>query len=308
MLLLALLRRALALTGWRPDRSIALVGIGVLLTAVADMSYLDAVAHGTLEAPAWASSRRPASAPVTALAAWQSRRTARPVRSRRPAAAGAAARRDDRRARALVRRPLQPRQRPGATPGIRDPARRGCAALADARRALRLLGTSRGEATTDVLTGLRNRRALAQGHRRVRGRRLSTAPAPAAAFDLNGFKAYNDCYGHPAGDALLRRLGHALARAVDGLGDAYRMGGDEFCVLAAAPEDQHADSRRSTRAALSEHGDGFEITAALGTATIEAPDSNQADALRDADRPMYAEKNGLRGSAGGRARRRRCAC
>ena len=47
MLLLALLLGALALTGWRPDRSITLLGIGVLLTAVADMSYLDAVAHGS---------------------------------------------------------------------------------------------------------------------------------------------------------------------------------------------------------------------------------------------------------------------
>ena len=53
-------------------------------------------------------------------------------------------------------------------------------------------------------------------------------------FDLDGFKAYNDAYGHPAGDALLVRLGAAGSEAaVDGRGTAYRMGGDEFCVLAA---------------------------------------------------------------------------
>ena len=109
---------------------------------------------------------------------------------------------------------------------------------------------------------------------------------------------YNDSYGHPAGDALLMRLGSALMRAVDGRGHAYRMGGDEFCVLTAAPADQHAELGVLTRAALTEHGDGFAITAALGTATIDAPDGDWEDALRDADRRMYAEKNGLRASAG----------
>ena len=71
LLLLALLIGALALTGWRPDRSIALVGIGVCSAALADMSYLNAVAHGS-------STRRPGLPRcgrrrrcVTALAAWQ---------------------------------------------------------------------------------------------------------------------------------------------------------------------------------------------------------------------------------------------
>ena len=52
-----------------------------------------------------------------------------------------------------------------------------------------------------------------------------------ALFDLDGFKHYNDTFGHPAGDALLERLGGNLARLVAGRGRAYRMGGDEFCAL-----------------------------------------------------------------------------
>jgi Bacterial regulatory helix-turn-helix protein, lysR family len=74
-----LLLGALALTGWRPDRSITLLGISVLLSAVADMSYLDAVAHGHYDAPAWAASLWPASALVTAMAAWQPVVTVRPM-------------------------------------------------------------------------------------------------------------------------------------------------------------------------------------------------------------------------------------
>ena len=52
-----------------------------------------------------------------------------------------------------------------------------------------------------------------------------------ALFDLDGFKHYNDSFGHPSGDALLERLGERLERVVAGRGRAYRMGGDEFCVL-----------------------------------------------------------------------------
>jgi two-component system, cell cycle response regulator len=120
-------------------------------------------------------------------------------------------------------------------------------------------------------------------------------------FDLNGFKAYNDTYGHPAGDALLSRLGGALAAAVDGTGGAYRMGGDEFCVLASLPVERHDDLVAACRAALSESGDGFAISAALGMAIVESADTDPADALRDADRRMYAEKNGRRASAGGQS-------
>ena len=86
----------------------------------------------------------------------------------------------------------------------------------------------RDAAMTDSLTGLPNRRRLM--------RDLETAvgdgQARLALFDLDGFKGYNDTFGHLAGDALLTRLGHRLAEAVAGTGVAYRLGGDEFCVLA----------------------------------------------------------------------------
>ena len=76
-------------------------------------------------------------------------------------------------------------------------------------------------------------------------------------FDLNGFKHYNDTFGHPAGDELLSRLGGALRDAVGEDGTAYRIGGDEFCVLlTCAPErfdavsrdgDEGADRERARR-------------------------------------------------------------
>ena len=62
-------------------------------------------------------------------------------------------------------------------------------------------------------------------------------------FDLDGFKLYNDTFGHPAGDALLSRLGHRLRDAIGAdVGPAYRIGGDEFCVLLTCERDRFGDA------------------------------------------------------------------
>jgi diguanylate cyclase (GGDEF)-like protein len=301
LLLLALLLGALALTGWRPDRSISLLGVGIVLSGVGDMAYLDAVAHGNTDAPTWALSLWPAAALVTAIAAWQPVVTARPMQleGRRllvlPLVAMIAA------VVLLFVDHFNRVSHLGAVLAFATLLVAGIRLWLTLGEHMTLLGTSRGEATTDPLTGLRNRRALANDLHEQMVDASPQRPLLLLLFDLNGFKSYNDAYGHPAGDALLTRLSNALMRAVDGGGHAYRMGGDEFCVLTAAPVDQHAQLAARTRAALSEHGDGFSITAALGTATIDGPDSDSDGALRDADRRMYAEKNGLRGSAGGQS-------
>ena len=96
----------------------------------------------------------------------------------------------------------------------------------------RLLAVSRVEALTDSLTALPNRRALRRDLERIFNAGGDERDHVFALFDLDGFKQYNDTFGHPAGDALLNRLGTRLSAAMDGQGTAYRMGGDEFCVLA----------------------------------------------------------------------------
>src|SRR5918999_5060666 len=95
------------------------------------------------------------------------------------------------------------------------------------------LQLSSHEARTDQLTGLANRRALLEelAHRIEEER-----PFTLALADLNGFKQYNDTYGHAAGDALLRRLATKLGAAFAGSGTAARLGGGEFCVLLPTPE------------------------------------------------------------------------
>jgi diguanylate cyclase (GGDEF)-like protein len=163
-----------------------------------------------------------------------------------------------------------------------------------------ILAASKAEATTDQLTGLGNRRLLLEDLER----KLLELPAPfgIAFLDLDGFKGYNDAFGHAAGDALLVRLGGRLARAVGSRARAYRMGGDEFCVL--VPGDAamvEAVVARAT-AALTESGDGFTISNSHGTALLPA-EADRADvALRLADTRMYARKNARPHSAGSQAR------
>ena len=121
-----------------------------------------------------------------------------------------------------------------------------------------LLRSARHEALTDKLTNLPNRRALLQD---LEVACHSRRPHSLVFFDLDGFKDYNDAFGHPAGDALLGRLGPALA-AVGGR--AYRLGGDEFCLLLeGAVADGHPLVQRAVEA-LSARGDGFSIGASHG--------------------------------------------
>jgi two-component system, cell cycle response regulator len=152
-----------------------------------------------------------------------------------------------------------------------------------------LLERTRHEALTDGLTGLGNRRKLL----RDLDRELAAPerrPLTLALFDLDGFKGYNDTFGHPSGDALLALLADRLELAV-APGRAYRMGGDEFCAIL---EGDGAESREALgrgRAALEESGDGFTVTASTGAVVLHAEASDLSAALRLADARMYEVKD-----------------
>ena len=143
------------------------------------------------------------------------------------------------------------------------------------------------QALHDALTGLGNRRKLLAD--------LAEALASAdgrgvlVLCDLDGFKLYNDSFGHLAGDTLLARLGERLARAVEGRADAYRLGGDEFCVLARGSAAEVDPLVAAVAAALAEHGPGFSVTTSAGTCLLsEAAD--EGSILSTADRRLYEQK------------------
>jgi two-component system, cell cycle response regulator len=152
----------------------------------------------------------------------------------------------------------------------------------------RLLEALHSEAISDALTGLGNRRRLMNDLAYVLARE---EPHHLALFDLDGFKSYNDSFGHPAGDALLCQLGGRLAVSV-GAGEAYRLGGDEFCILVPVGDWEAEHVVEAARSALSAHGEGFKVGASSGHATIPAEAATPSEALRIVDQRMYAEKSG----------------
>jgi two-component system cell cycle response regulator len=160
---------------------------------------------------------------------------------------------------------------------------------------LRLLDEKHAEANTDALTGLANRRALLEDLAHAVA--AIAQPTALVLYDLNGFKRYNDAFGHPVGDELLRRLGRQLRRQAEAIGArAYRLGGDEFCLL--APLDGGGPGAVGDRGALAlcEQGEGFEISASWGAVALQGREDS-SDALREADRLMYEHKRGGRASA-----------
>lgn len=152
---------------------------------------------------------------------------------------------------------------------------------------------------TDSLTGLGNRRRLIadMGELVSAGR-----DAVLVILDLNGFKAYNDTFGHPAGDALLARIGIRLSAAVGGSGHAYRLGGDEFCALWYGESTDCLARGLASAVAMSERGEGFSISGSYGAVAI--PDEAQSieQALKTADQRLFAHKGESRASSSAQTR------
>jgi diguanylate cyclase (GGDEF)-like protein len=147
---------------------------------------------------------------------------------------------------------------------------------------------------TDSLTGLSNRRKLMLDLDAISA---SRSEAVLVLLDLDGFKAYNDTFGHPAGDALLTRIGARLRASMDSTAVVYRLGGDEFCVICPAGGAVRASIEASAAAATCERGEGFSISAAHGSVAMPGEAATAEDALRTADLRMYAHKAGSRASS-----------
>lgn len=143
----------------------------------------------------------------------------------------------------------------------------------------------------DVLTQLRNRAFYVEELNRLA--RKGPWPTSVMAIDLNGLKAINDEYGHAAGDALLRRAGEVLAKAIDKPACAARIGGDEFMVLLPGLDERAALSLQEHIASLIELNNQFypgqPLSMAFGVSSCPSGDQLEA-AVHRADQAMYAMK------------------
>ncbi|HZO06077.1 MAG TPA: GGDEF domain-containing protein, partial [Solirubrobacterales bacterium] len=268
--LLTLVVTAAAFTGWRPGLSWLTLGAGLVVLAASDGLYLLQSAQGTYVEGGILDAAWPLGALLLAAAAWLSpgprRRTVQP-RGLRVAIVPTAA--------ALVAIAVQSAERYALIPSIAAALSLFTLIVVVLRLALSFrdtqasLETSEREALTDPLTGLGNRRRLMDDLARS-----TEEPSPngqlrlLVLFDLDGFKAYNDSFGHPAGDALLARLGGRLNEFATPYGEAYRLGGDEFCLLAECTAGAVDSLLAGGSAALSERGDGFRVTTSQGSVIL----------------------------------------
>ena len=162
----------------------------------------------------------------------------------------------------------------------------------------------------DELTDLQNRRSLEEDLARLGG------PFIVAMLDVDRFKEFNDRYGHPAGDQVLRMI---ATRLRGDLGTrTYRYGGEEFCVLLDGADGEAAARRldafrhrieahpfrlrthvprvRADRGSTSANAPaapdpGLQVTVSLGVAVRRRPDEAPAHVLHRADEALYRAKN-----------------
>jgi len=287
---------ALTLTGWRPGRTLLVLTAGLALTAVADAVFLLQTTAGTYEEGRLLDALWPAGVLLVGWASWQRarpvqlelrgwRQTALPIVFSLAAVA------------VLLLSNVADLNKVAvglATATVVAVIARMVWSLRDN---VRLLDAARTEALTDVLTGLGNRRLLAGDLHRAVATASPSSPCLLVVFDIDGFKAYNDTFGHPAGDRLLNRLGHALGTAITPHGTAYRLGGDEFCVLLPGAQAGTEGVVAAAVDALSERGEGFAVKPSWGAVVVPREATNASLALQIADQRMYAHKGGRASSA-----------
>ena len=155
-------------------------------------------------------------------------------------------------------------------------------------------------AQEDALTGVGNRRALDDALEDAGlGQRRSDDATSMLLVDLDGFKAFNDSYGHLVGDRVLRAVADAIRNAARAEDLVARLGGDEFVVLArgtdeAAAQQLAARVRSALAAVRVETPDGPRpVSASVGVRTT-GDDLAVADLLHAADEAMYGVKRGVR--------------
>jgi diguanylate cyclase (GGDEF)-like protein len=286
--LLAFVMVAMIVTGWRAGSTWRLLALAFAVWAVADTIYLYQTAVGTYREYTVLDTAWPGAYVLIGLAAWQPVRRLDARRLRGATLAFPAAM-------TLVALGLLMLDHYRPLNDVALWLASGAVAIAVARFALtfrdnlRMLHSSETEASTDALTGLGNRRALLQDLEHA----LLEPSAALVLLDLDGFKTYNDRFGHHAGDALLTRLGRRLAA----VGSAYRMGGDEFCLLVTEPAEPLEAIAARAAAAVSESGEQFAIGCSYGTVRLREEAHVASDALRLADQRMYAHKRSGRPSS-----------
>jgi diguanylate cyclase (GGDEF)-like protein len=294
LVLLGLIGAAYGVRGWRVGGTWLTLGAALAVLAVGDAAFWWTTARGVYAETPWIDGMWPLSLALLAWAAW-----------RPPDGAPRNARADY----GVIEMPLAFAglslvvlvRATFADVGLMAIVTAAAALLVTGTRAwlthhenVRLLLASRREADEDGLTGLPNRRRLMRDLELALAR--SSGPSTLVFLDLDGFKPYNDTHGHLAGDGLLVEMAGALRAAVAGGGAAYRLGGDEFCMLlpdALTARDPRIAATVGALHAADDHG--VAVGASCGLVVLPREADTPIAALRLADQRMYEDKRFRRG-------------
>jgi two-component system, cell cycle response regulator len=291
IVLVSLVVGVAALTRWRPGRTWALLLGGLVVMAVADVAFTLQSFEASLPGGDWVEPIYLISAAIIGAAAWQPgtdriRRDARFDGWRElmvPAFFAA------------VMIALFAMQYFSSASGLTTVLWAATMIAVIVRLGLSVRENKRllEQVRTDYLTGLGNQGRM-QVDLAARCLRAKGEPLTLVLLDLNGFKRFNDTFGHPAGDAMLKQLGAQLRQTVGADGAAYRMGGDEFAVLIGGDDGRNGVIAKRAAEALTASGPGFELSAAWGTVVIPAEADTPTAAMQLADVRMYAQKESRR--------------
>lgn len=159
--------------------------------------------------------------------------------------------------------------------------------LAEANRQLKAL------ASTDGLTGLKNQRSY---HEFLSNQHYNASryeqPLSLLSLDVDFFKAFNDAFGHPAGDVVLKQVGAILtyqARAGDYVA---RSGGEEFAVVLPNTDSQGAleAAERIRHAIETAEWNLRPVTVSIGVSSLKKPAQTEQELIEEADRALYESK------------------
>lgn len=163
-----------------------------------------------------------------------------------------------------------------------------------ARSTAEKLNSLQDIATTDLLTGLANRRGFTEAlHKRGSG------TGTLALLDGNRFKRINDEHGHIEGDRVLRSMAERIAQTISQSDIAARWGGDEFVIFFPDKEATEANFqlerlRLTMRRRPLARVDGAPVSFAFGLTSITPEDWSDIDAaIARADKALYEEKRGI---------------
>jgi diguanylate cyclase (GGDEF)-like protein len=172
----------------------------------------------------------------------------------------------------------------------------GIVALRHIMRQARQIELQMAEAHADVLTGLANRRAFdIELSRRLAQRQRQGTPLSLLVIDVDNFKSFNDEFGHPLGDAILKEVASALEATARRMDIVARLGGGEFAVLLPGINLEAASrAAERLRSAISDsplRRDGHEHTLTISVGLAEAhPDDDAASLFKRSDSALYAAK------------------